>query len=214
MKTKFIVTILQFLALLSFSQEQDNPPDKSIFGLKAGINVSSFNASINSEPKSKVGLNFGLYIKKKLNGNRSFFRWEIFYSNQGQKDNYVAPPSGPSIGHTTTSMHYINSPLLFEYGSKLSLQAGVQLGILVKGTEKGKVDGESVNDNLNDVMKKADLGVVLGIGFNPIEKLSFGFRYNIGVTDIYKGDAGANLPFEYPNVSNRVLHFYVATTFK
>lgn len=216
MKINSLVLSLQFMTLLCFSQEQESKQTTkpSLFGLKSGINVSSFSASVNSEPKSKIGLSLGFFLKKPLTNDKAFLRWEVYYSNQGQKDNYVAPPSGPSIGNTTTSIHYINSPLLFEYGRKLSLQAGVQLGLLIMGTEKGKYDGESVNNNLKDVVNKTDLGVVLGVGFSPIKKLSFGFRYNIGVTDIYKGDSGANLPFEYPSVSNRVLHFYIATSFK
>jgi hypothetical protein len=138
---------LAFIANVSFSVAQDSQPateefPKAAFGIKGGLNISSFSASINSESRAKAGPAFGFYVRKQLRA-KSFFRTELYYSSQGQKDNYVpATGGGPSLGSTTTTLHYLNIPFIFEFGRKLSFHAGCQFGILVAGREKGTVRKE------------------------------------------------------------------------
>jgi hypothetical protein len=184
---------------------------KAVFGFKAGVNVSRFSASVNSETRAKAGLAFGMYIRKQTS-KRFFLRPELYYSNQGQKDNYVMPYGvGPSIGRTTTSMHYINAPLIFEAGAKTTFQFGVQLGLLIAGKEKGTIRSAEVENNLKDVMTSTDFALVVGIGHSVGQHFNGGVRVNYGITDIYVPD---DLPDELDvNVQNRVLHFYVAYSF-
>ncbi|SHG95533.1 Outer membrane protein beta-barrel domain-containing protein [Chryseolinea serpens] len=187
---------------------------KTVFGIKGGVNVSSLSASINSESRAKPGLALGFYVKVPMSLG-GFFRPELYYSNQGQKDNYVFPygHGGPSIGSTTTSLHYINVPLLLEFGRKVSFQVGPQVGILLKGTEKGTVASVKVDDDLKDVMTKADVALVAGVGFSPGAHFNCGARYNYGISNIYKPADDGNSNNDLPTVQNRVFHFYVAYSF-
>lgn len=214
MKIFFLIIVSFIYAITVYAQQSVSTSDtvntKAIFGIKGGVNISSFSASVNSETKPLVGLNLGIYIKKKIS-DKFFFRPEIYYSKQGQKDNFIVPPSGPSIGSTTTTLNYLNVPILFELGKKISFQFGPQISLLMNGTEKGYVASVEVDDNLKDVMTKVDLGMVLGLGISPIKRLNCGIRYNIGITDIYIGDDDSGI--DYPNISNRVFHFYIATSF-
>ena len=196
------------------SQSASSTFPKAVFGIKAGMNISRFSASINSETRAKLGLALGFYLKKQI-GPRLFFRPELYYSNQGQQDNYLYPYGGPSIGSTTTSMHYINVPCLLEIGKKVSLQLGMQLGILVMGTEKCTVKSVKVDDNLNDTMTKADLSAVVGVGYAPREHFNCGARINYGITNIYspKNSNNRSSTIDLPTVENRVFHFYVAYSF-
>jgi hypothetical protein len=215
MKNPLSFIACYFLVFTLSGQQIESKSDapalpKTVFGIKGGINVSTFSASVNSDAKSRVGMNLGFYIKSAMT-YRFFFRPELYYSGQGQKDNYIIPTGGASFGSTTTSMHYINMPLLFEQGRKVSFQIGPQFGLLVKSSEKGTVSNHNVDDDLKDVMTKADFGIVLGMGISP-GKFNFGVRYNIGITDIYIGDRDSSID-DYPNIANRVFHFYVATSF-
>jgi hypothetical protein len=213
---KLLVSITALLCFFSVASAQQtvntetSQPAKprTVFGFKAGLNASIFSASVNSESSFKSGFHFGIYVRTPIT-HRFFFRPELYYSSQGQKDNYQYPSSGASAGKTTTTLQYINIPLLFEQGRKVSFQFGPQIGILAGSREKGTIENQSVNDNLKDVMKAADLSLVLGVGFSPGDHFNFGFRYNCGLTDIYKGDDVAGVS-DFPSIKNRVLHFYIA----
>jgi hypothetical protein len=213
----FTISLVLLLVNIFVSRAQEHVSDsqefsKVLFGIKGGMNISSFSASINSESRAKAGLTLGIYLKKQI-GPKLFFRPELYYSNQGQKDNYLFPYGGPSIGSTTTSMHYLNVPLLFELGNKISFQFGGQLGILLAGTENGTVASVKVDNKLNDVMTKADFALVVGAGYSLNRHFNSGVRFNYGVTNIYSPDKSSGLNVDLPKVHNRVLHFYVAYSF-
>lgn len=179
-------------------------PDGTQFGFKSGLNLSIFSTSINSDASMKPGFHLGLYMRTKIS-NKFWFRPEVYFSAQGQKDNYVTF-NGSSSGTTTTSVNYINVPLLFEAGGKLKLQFGPQFGFLLSAKEKGTIDGDAVNDDLKDVMKKSDVSLAFGLGFDPAKNVNLGVRYNLGLTQIFDVPDGV----DFPKVSNRVFHFYVA----
>lgn len=196
MKKTVAVVLFTLLTCLAIAQDT-----KSVFGLKTGLNVSILSTSINSDPSSRTGFHLGAYVKVPLS-EKVFFRPELYYSGQGQKDDYGDGST------TTTKLNYLNIPVLFEMGRKVSFQAGPQLGFLLAAHEKGTIDGDKVNDDLKEFMKGTDFSLVLGMGFQPQEHFNFGVRLNLGVSDIFDIDAPG-----FPSVKNRVFHFYVAYSF-
>ncbi len=183
---------------------------KSQFGIKTGVNVSTFSASINSDASSLIGFHLGAYMKAPIQGNL-FFRPELFFSSQGQKDNYKYVPNGPSAGSTTTTVNYLNFPMLLESGRRVSLQVGPQLGILLSGHEKGTIGGQAVNDDLKEVMKSTDFSFLFGLAVNASEHLHVGARYQLGLSNIFaKPQSG---PVDFPSIKNRVFHFFLGFSF-
>ncbi len=207
MKTRIILTV-GCLFLLSTARAQEKK--KTEFGIKAGLNLAIFSASVNSESSYKPGLNAGFYVKTQLS-NVFYFRPELYYSSQGEKDNYT-DYSGKSHGSTTTSLNYINVPVLFEVGKKVTFQFGPQIGFLVSGKEEGTIDNKPVDDDLSSVFKSVDISGVLGIGVAPIEHFNFGARFNIGLSNNY---SPGSLPpgVDFPAIKNQVFHFYIAYGF-
>lgn len=213
----FLINTLVLLILGvfgSYAQDTTSPQDfsKVAFGIKGGLNISTFSASINSESRAKSGLALGIYIKNQI-GPKFYFRPELYYSSQGQKDNYLYPYGGPSIGSTTTNMHYLNLPILFELGNEVSFQFGGQIGILLSGSEKGTVASVDIDQKLNDVMTTADFALVIGVGYSLNRHFNGGIRFNYGVTNIYNPDNDSGSNSDVPNIQNRVFHFYVAYSF-
>jgi hypothetical protein len=212
----YFPVLLILVSNVLVSVAQDTVPTtpkfpKAVFGFKAGMNISRFSASINSESRAKPGPVFGMYVRKQT-GKKVFFRWELYYSNQGQKDNYVMPSGGgPAIGRTTTNMHYINVPVLWELGKVTTFQFGFQPGLLLAGKEKGTIESAKVNNKLNKVMTTGDIAVVGGIGYSPGQHFNCGARVNFGVNNIYKADADYGT--ESISLYNRVLHFYIGYSF-
>ncbi|HMJ67792.1 MAG TPA: porin family protein [Cyclobacteriaceae bacterium] len=200
------------LTLISFLLVTISPTlaQKAIqFGLKTGANLSMFSASINSSPSVKPGFHIGGYLRTDIS-EKFHFRPELYFSSQGQKDNYETA-GGQSVGSTTTTISAINLPLLFEAGRKVTFQFGAQVGFLLGGNEKGSINNQKVDEDLKDVMKPVDLALVVGLGFYPAEHFNFGVRSNFGVTTIF--DPPSNAPPDFPTVANRVFHFYLAYSF-
>jgi hypothetical protein len=181
---------------------------KISFGLKTGLNLSIFSASINSEAAWRPGFHIGGYLKTPLSEKISF-RPELYYSSQGQKDEYYQPPNGPTIGETTTKTNYLNLPLLLEFGNKLSFQAGPQLGFLLSANESGTIQNEPIDEDLKSIMKGTDVSLVLGTGIQAGPNVNLGLRLNLGLTEVFDG-SGSN---GFPGIKNRVLHFYIGYTF-
>lgn len=198
--TIFVITF--FCSGYTSAQEK-----KTNFGVKSGLNLSVFSASINSEASMKAGFHLGGYLRSSLS-EKVFFRLEGYYSGQGQKDEYRSSPNGPSLGTTTTTVNYLNFPVLFEFGRKFHFQTGPQLGFLLSAREKGTIDNTTVDDDLKSIMKGTDFSFVLGLGINATEHFNIGARYNIGLNTIFK-----DVPSDFPDIKNRVLHFYVAYSF-
>jgi Outer membrane protein beta-barrel domain len=198
---------LLFIVLFSIAA-QVKAQDKPSFGVKAGLNLSILSASVNSESSFKTGLNAGVFCRTKMRG-KLYFRPEVIFSSQGQKDNYQDSPGGPSVGKTTTTINYLNIPLLLEAGEKVSVQFGVQTGILLSSKEEGERGGVKVNEDLDGVMLNPDISLVFGIGFRPIEHVDIGARMNYGITKIFDDSDLSG----FPAIKNRVFQFYVGYAF-
>jgi hypothetical protein len=201
-----LLSALASLALIFCHGQGKN----SQFGIKTGFNVSTFSASINSEASSLIGFHIGGFMKAPIHGNL-FFRTELFFSSQGQKDNYKYGSNGPSAGSTVTTVNYLNFPMLLETGKKVTFQAGPQLGILMSGREKGTIGNQPVNDDLKEVMKSTDFSFLLGLGINASAHLHFGARYQLGLSGIFAKPP--NAPVDFPSIKNRVFHFFVGYSF-
>lgn len=198
---KTLTCLLFLCCALSLSAIAQNPR----FGIKGGPNFSMFSAAINSTPALKPGFNLGMYARHQFT-EKLHLRPEVYFSSQGQKDNYETA-SGQSLGSTKTTINAINVPILLEAGSKVTFQIGPQFGLLLSGTEKGTVDRQSVNDDLKEIMKPIDFSLILGVGFNANENLNFGLRYNFGLTSNF--DSSKFMISDFPTVANRVIHLYI-----
>ena len=103
---------------------------------------------------------------------------ELLYSGQG----------GSSI-----NLSYLNMPLTGKYyiTKGFSLEAGPQIGYLLSAKT-----GER---NIKSSFKKFDFGANLGLGYKLNNGLSFGVRYNLGLTKINN----TNTVSQYSNTTNR-----------
>lgn len=140
------------------------------FGLKGGVNVSSFKQS-NAEWDSRIGLHIGGLAHIHLAPDWAL-QPEIQYSQEGAK----------STNETKVKLDYVNIPLMLQYmfSNGFRIEAGPQLGFLINekyededGTEYEAEDFKSING-------------ALGLGLNYLSNsgLGVGGRYNLGLSDI------------------------------
>jgi hypothetical protein len=201
MKKLAYLTIFFISSHLVFAQQDSssvlaNKPD---FGLKTGLNLSILSASFNNESSFKPGFHLGAFMKTRL-GNSGYFQPEIYYSNQGQKNDYGAD------GSTKLNMNYLNIPLLFGFGKRFSVQAGPQFGFLFAAKEVGELNGSSMDDDLMDYTNTVDFSLVLGLEFKANENIALGARMNYGMTNVFAD-------IEDYEIENRVFHFYLSYAF-
>ncbi|MCX6261072.1 MAG: porin family protein [Bacteroidia bacterium] len=83
-----------------------------------------------------------------------------------------------------TNLLYVNLPVVARYQTKSGFfgEAGLQPGLLLSA--KDKYEGST--DNYIDHMKRLDLGIPVGIGYEFKNKIGVGLRLIPGIRDISK----------------------------
>lgn len=170
MKTmKFLISMIAAVVITSAAsaQHSSSPRGKVNLGIKGGINMYKINSDDNIVYDRITGFHLGLMGHIHLDSQWAF-QPELVYSTQGAK-----------IGGIEQKLDYINIPVLLQYmfDNGFRLQAGPQLGLLVRADNK---------DNFNSM----DLGIGLGISY-VVPSTGFGIdlRYNHGLSNINKSDA-------------------------
>lgn len=151
------------------------------FGPKAGVNFANLSGVDNSE--MKTGFHVGAVAEIKFNEKFSI-QPEVVYSAQGAK--YTQ--SFPVLGTVETSLNndYINIPILAKYYivDGFSLEAGPQIGFLVKSESKVEGSNASVTTDSKNDFKSTDFGLGVGLAYDLPVGLFVNARYNLGLSDI------------------------------
>lgn len=165
------------------------------FGIKAGVNNSTFGGDAADFPgkKSNTGFNFGVLAGIPLSSH-FVFQPEVMYSgNQGME---YRPTSTSETNYT---LNYVNIPLMLKYKATGGFygEAGPYFGFLTSGKVKQKTSTTSTEDDIKKFYDGTDIGVAMGIGYIMKSGLGFGARYNLGIKNIYKNTALAEFKNRY-----------------
>lgn len=146
------------------------------FGVKGGLNISTLG-------KSELG--FVSRIAYHFGGTAEFIttpffsiQTELMYSLQG-----AATDRSRQV---YLNYHYLNIPLLAKayFYEDASFEIGIQYGFLLKAVDKNEFYTEDRSDEVNN----SDFAAVFGLTYKLNEKFTFGFRYNLGITNTAKQD--------------------------
>lgn len=141
------------------------------FGIKGGLNLTSFAGGNYYDAKSLVGFQVGGFAEIKVI-ERLSIQPEVLFSTQGAKFD------GGSFGDFDDKLNYINIPVLakFYITKQFTVEGGPQLGFLVSA----KSDGHDSKDNF----KSVDTGFNFGAGYNFTDNVSVNLRYTVGLSNI------------------------------
>lgn len=175
---KIIVTLfLATASLYSFGQMQFS------LGLKAGPNFANINtdASAGENYESRTGWHAGAFML--FRGEKIGFQPEVIFSQQGSKFKYNT--SSPALKQ---NFSYVNIPLILKLYTVagINLQVGPQIGILTSAEREDFAAGQSgpvTTQDVKDDLKKTDISLALGVGWDLPFGLSLDGRYNWGLTD-------------------------------
>ena len=164
MKRIFLVAIAVMTFGLANAQQ-------TRFGIKGGLNLTSFAGGNYYDAKSLVGFQVGGFAEIKVI-ERLSIQPEVLFSTQGAKFD------GGSFGDFDDKLNYINIPVLakFYITKQFTVEGGPQLGFLVSA----KSDGHDSKDNF----KSVDTGFNFGAGYNFTDNVSVNLRYTVGLSNI------------------------------
>lgn len=174
MKTKSLLLILSLGLMISTVQAQD-----AAFGLKGGINLSTFNLDDASATyDSRTGFHAGLFVRGKFNKVAIQPELLLFTQNSDLKSSV--------FGTAQDRFTYLSIPVmvkLYPVGG-LNLQLGPQFGFLIDGERKYDTVFGSGSQDIKDHYKSSDVALSLGAGYDFGFGLGLDFRYNLGLKDV------------------------------
>jgi hypothetical protein len=173
---KFSFTLVMAIAAsLAFAQTAPK------FGVKAGANLANLNWTVggNASSNNRIGFHGGLLAHIHLSRQWAL-QPEALYSAEG------ATIKNLPTGSYTYKNDYINIPLMLQYmfDNGFRIEAGPQLGLLIKSTDK-------------DVFRSTNVGVGFGLNYLSSSGLGLGGRYNLGLTNVTEA--------AYQNAKSRVI---------
>lgn len=162
MKKLALSVLLIVIVSTLYAQEKEVQDKKIIFGVKAGLNVSTVYGDLDYNPN--IGFYIGgladFVISKKIH-----IQQELLYSMEGFKDSRIG---------------YLRLPIMAKY--YISKKFNVQLGATT---------GLKTNANNSDGIKSLDIGPALGCSYELPKGLTFDFRYNVGLNNINNVSGGS-----------------------
>lgn len=161
---KIILTAIAVMAFAFTNAQQTR------FGVKGGLNVSSFVGGNVENAKALIGFNVGGFAEIKII-EKLAIQPELLYSTQGAKIDFPG-------GDYNTKVDYLNVPVLAKYyiTKQFTVEAGPQIGFLLSA----KSDGNDVKDNF----KSVDFGFNFGAGYNFTDNFFAGARYTVGISNV------------------------------
>lgn len=192
--------------------------EKVKLGVKAGLNIASLTfdeSELNSS--GKTGFTAGVMVEIPMAKNFSL-QPELLYSQQGTKVSFSDPDVTNSNYKSTIKLNYLNIPVMLKYYvlKGLSVQAGPQIGILLKANNKYQDNflGYENHDSLNikEYSSGIDTSVNFGLGYQFKDKFYTDLRYNISYSNVFK-ESDVNY-FINNDMKNRVFQVTIGYFFK
>ncbi|MDF1570902.1 MAG: porin family protein [Bacteroidales bacterium] len=166
---KFLIGMIAALMITSVASAQHSSSPRGLvnLGIKAGVNMYKISSDGNTVYDQMTGFHLGLLGHIHLDHIWAI-QPELVYSSQGAQS-----------GGNEQKLGYINVPVLLQYmfDNGFRLQAGPQLGLLVRADNKSE-------------LTSFDLGVSAGVSY-VVPSTGFGVdaRYNHGLSNINQNDA-------------------------
>lgn len=167
------IIIGAFIFVGSTAQAQMLPK----FGIKAGLNYSTFNNTDNAE--YKAGFIGGVYTKINIPASPVAIQPELLYAQYGSN---AANTDGKF------SVDYIQVPVLAKFGfgaPGVPIKPEVFFGPYAGFNVNAEIEDNTTSVDADEFFRNTDWGVVVGAGVQ-VTKLSFELRYTAGLTDVYE----------------------------
>jgi long-subunit fatty acid transport protein len=184
---KIILTVAAVFAL-SFANAQETK-----FGAKVALNIASLTGDV-EDASSLIGFQIGGFAEFKIS-EKFAIQPELMYSAQGGKLSYSEADYSLE---SDIKLSYLTIPVMAKLYAvpKFSIEFGPQIGFLLSAkedwTESGLGGTFSESEDIKDSTESVNFGLNFGAGYDFTENLTAGLRYNLGLSNVAKTDAGDN----------------------
>lgn len=198
---KLLVTVIAMLTVMSVSAKDE---DKSTFGIKGGVGLTSITNI--DQGKMKFGYKVGLTGDAVLLPILSI-QPSLYFTGKGYEQKWSTSNNNASIT-LTANANYVELPILvmfnIPFSDNFKISAGLgpyfAYGVAGKTKVKGNVGGLEANTDWNtfdggeivgiqtvSAMKRFDWGLSASIGLK-VSSLVLSLNYDLGLQDVYKGE--------------------------
>ena len=198
MKRIYVFTLM-FIGMTLGVQAQDFG-----FGIKGGLNFSSFSGSDTEELnfEGRTGYHLGLTMEVPLAEDFSI-QPEVLYSTMGAKTNDFEFEQATDANF---NVDYISVPVMLKYYvlGGLNLEAGPQFSWNSKSEVEGDFASEQVQnefDAITDGTRTFDVGGAVGLAYDLPLGLFAGARYVFGFSKIYDSEGFSDVKNNLVQVS-------------
>jgi hypothetical protein len=146
------------------------------YGAKLGVNAATIHSK--QDYNTKTSFYFGAVTQYAL-GKQTRIQPELYLSIQGAK--------WGGTDDDKTSSAYLQLPLLasYQFPKGIFIEGGPQVGFLVSASDH--YDNEK--HDVKEFVKKTDIGLAVGAGYEINKKLAANLRYNAGLKNWYKDES-------------------------
>ena len=171
-KISSLITAFLLAVLFSPSTQAQVLPK---FGIKGGLNYSTFNNTDDAE--YKPGFLVGAFVDIPIPATPVSVQPEVLYATYGTNIN----DSDASI-----NINYLQIPVLLKFGFPTpAASPNVFFGPYMGFNMKSEVKINDITVNAEDYVEDTDFGVVVGAGID-ITKFRVALRYTAGLTNVAK----------------------------
>ncbi len=206
MKNIFLTfTVAVAFICITFSQAKAQDDVKPRFGIKGGVNFSNLYTKDVDQNNILTGFNLGVFAKLPVT-NFLAIQPELYFTTKGGESTYN---NAFVKGTARFSLNYVELPVLavVNITKNFNIHAGPYAAFLLSGkaTNKSNVTLFNFENNLNtDDFNKLDFGLAAGFGVD-LGSVSFGVRYNYGLTTVGKERSFFGTNYTFPDGKNSVL---------
>jgi hypothetical protein len=168
LKKVMLVAFIMAIGSGAFAQAQFS------VGLKGGLNFANLDVtSVKNTYENRTGYHAGVFALAKF-GNIGI-QPELIFSQQGSEIDF----NGRTI---SSNFSYVNIPIMVKLYTVagINLQAGPQFGFLTNDPQVVNPDGQAVDN----AIKKSDISLGLGVGWDLPFGLTIDGRYNLGLQNV------------------------------
>lgn len=183
MKKLLLLGLLSSCTLTILAQKTVEEKLAGFFGFYLGPNLFCYRGDdFADESKGKVGYQAGVLYNLPI-GNNIYLQPEINVANIGARYEYSYMGNDEK---QKISMTYINLVVVGQYhtNAKVYFELGPQVGYLLSA--KSKFNDQT--DDIKSEVKKAFLGINLGVGYEFNKNWRIGARYIVGLSQMSEDD--------------------------
>ncbi len=212
-KLKLLAFTMVMAGTLALSQKATAQDAKFRIGVKGGLNLTNLYTDDETVDKENmlVGFHGGAFFKIPIN-ERVGLQPEVLFSTKGAKYEYKSFFGG-NEGELKFRLNYVDVPvmLMVNLTDNLNIQAGPYFGILLSSKLTNEIeDGDAITEEIDkDDFNTTDYGISAGLGFD-FDKLSFGARYNYGLSKVGKERDFLGTSYTFPDAKNSNFQLYIS----